>query len=836
MSFELTKKIQKQNASSTYLNKRGKRVGGYVPEDLREPYRQLVKTRFVDPYAGLSLSKMRAIQEKNIKGPKALSESFVDSVIRLTEDKIKTKRNANIDDYKLILEELNSQFKEIDVTITDKFTRDYLVRLTANLKSGMNKAEAYEDALNVAINNHLDLIYKKEERDVKKHEIPTVAPGPAIPKKRMPIDDEEEEEERPIMKKAKGPKKQSIPEEVGADRFEELIKQMKQANITSQKQVDFLIQKEINKQKKILEDEHIKEMRRKEKIARLEDDEQEKWERANRKAYNKSGENEKWFKEVDKLEKQRAKDKINKAKRKDYIEIIDYDDELNRGSEQLGEEELKEAYYKRFPEERPTLFKWIKDKIYGSELDRDETTELIREKRERDEQAKKKEQEERKKELLYDEYKEKIPLKGNLKGDTNIYFPEMTKNVPRKTGIAKSLITFGETVLEENEKKKANEILRKIDEEIKRDNENKIRKKESKKEGIKLNYPDFTFEDVKFEPRKNEPSEEKIRIFDNYKTYMESFVEPYYNKFMEPYKNYMTKEEIKEKERQERLNKQKKEKEEEDKFIKENKKVLDNLYEQIEVKRAMEAMGLGDKEADLIALMYLQDKSGKEIAKLNKRDEPKSKLDIDLEEIREKKKKDKYDSPIIILNPWEEKQILNKMEKDVITQEYIKEIDMPKKEATKKIKNIINDEIKKYKISEDKEQQKFWKNQEKLSKIEVPYGKTPKQVEKEKRIKESNKKFLDERKKQKEKKFIDNKIKIDELKIKLENEQKEYNEELGIKKELLYRLDESTNRNEIIDLERNIDATNSYIEAITDSINSIKKEIKHLSGQNKYID
>lgn len=663
MSFELTKKIQKQNASSTYLNKRGKRVGGYVPEDLREPYRKLVKTRFVDPYAGLSLDKMQRIQQKNIKGPKALSESFVDSVIRLTEDKIKNKRNANIDDYKLILEELNSQFKEIDVTITDKFTRDYLVRLTANLKSGMNKAEAYEDALNVAINNHLDLIYKKEERDVKKHEIPTVAPGPAIPKKRMPIDDEEEEEERPIMKKAKGPKKQSIPEEVGADRFEELIKQMKQANITSQKQVDFLIQKEINKQKKILEDEHIKEMRRKEKIARLEDDEQDKWERANRKAYNRSGENEKWFKEVDKLEEQRAKDrrrdekmKNKKLKVKDFYEM-DEDDILNegidhrlyRGDEQLGEEELKEAYYKRFPEERPTLFKWIKDKIYGSELDRDETEEMMR---------------------------EKLPLKKNIKGTSlSLYSPNLIEGFPKKTNIAQNFLSFMDTLkkgdkVEEPKKMKSmslDELMeyqrrkkiikernlesKKQVEELTKQNKllkdyygvpknlnekpikEKIKipmqslsssdflskkiKKEADEDNIKLNYPDFD-ENDKFEIKMYEPEEEKISMFQDWKNYFDSYVKNYYKKEEKP-KRKIKKSETKE-------------------FIKESKKILDERLKEKDVIEAMEATGSTREEAEMLLLGLIKD----ELSEKNK--EPtykrKTKLDIDLEEIREKNKSD----------------------------------------------------------------------------------------------------------------------------------------------------------------------------------------------------
>ncbi len=98
MSFELTKKIQKQNRASTYLKKDGKpkKVGGYIPEDLRPAYKELVKERFVDPYAGLSLAKLKTIQEKQQKKGSLLSELFIDQLIRLIKDLRKNIRQYMI--------------------------------------------------------------------------------------------------------------------------------------------------------------------------------------------------------------------------------------------------------------------------------------------------------------------------------------------------------------------------------------------------------------------------------------------------------------------------------------------------------------------------------------------------------------------------------------------------------------------------------------------------------------------------------------------------------------------------------------------------------------------
>ena len=374
MSFELTKRIQKQNRSSTYLKKDGqpKKVGGYIPENLRPGYRELVKERFVDPYAGLSLAKLKAIQEKQIKDSKAktstLSELFIDQLIRLMKELKKNgiksltghNRTASLNDYKIILEELNRQFQEIGVTITDKFVRDFLGRLMANSKDKMlTEYEMYDDALNYAINLHLDSIYGDKGKDKGKDEEKEDGMNPPLP---------------PDMKKHKKPRKGDegapappVGDNIGYDRFEALINELKKSNVTSQKQIDFLIEKEIKKQKKMLEDEYLKEERRKAKAAQKEIDDDEKWERANRKAYNRSGADKAWFKEIDELEAKRQKQKKQKQKGIGALSDDEYDSEseLNRGREQLSEKELEEQYYKNYPEERPTLGKWIYEKIYG---------------------------------------------------------------------------------------------------------------------------------------------------------------------------------------------------------------------------------------------------------------------------------------------------------------------------------------------------------------------------------------------------------------------------------------------------------------------------------------
>jgi len=75
-------------------------------------------------------------------------------LIRLIKDLRKNKRNPSIHDYKIILEEINKQFQEIGVTITDKFVRDFIGRLLANSKDKMlTENEMYDDALNYAMNN-----------------------------------------------------------------------------------------------------------------------------------------------------------------------------------------------------------------------------------------------------------------------------------------------------------------------------------------------------------------------------------------------------------------------------------------------------------------------------------------------------------------------------------------------------------------------------------------------------------------------------------------------------------------------------------------------------------